>query len=75
MSRIPIEVAARSLSELIERAAKGENVIITSGALPIARLVAVPGDAGHPTFGSARGLITISADFDEPIDDLREYEE
>ena len=75
MSKVPVEDAARSLSELIERAARGESVIITSGTRSVARLVAVGDEAGHPTFGSARGLIQIAPDFDEPIDDMREYEE
>jgi hypothetical protein len=30
---------------------------------------------GKPQFGSARGLIKMSADFDEPLDDLKPYTE
>jgi len=75
MSKVSLEEAGRSLRELVERAAKGESVIITSDAGPVARLVAIEANLGHPSFGSAKGLIEMSPDFDEPIDDMKDYEE
>ena len=30
-------------------------------------------NSGTPKFGSLRGKIKMSADFDEPLDDLKEY--
>jgi hypothetical protein len=34
-----------------------------------------PESAARPRFGSAKGLITISDDFDEPLEDFKEYME
>lgn len=49
----------------------GTEVVITKGARPVAKLVAI---AEKPTrqFGSAKGLIHIAEDLDEPLEDFRE---
>lgn len=35
----------------------------------------VPASKPHPQFGSARGLGFMTADFDEPLEDFKEYME
>lgn len=71
MHKIDVKEAEGRLAELIAEAAEGEEVVITrsDGASFKITPVARP----HPKFGSARGLIEISEDFDEPLEDFDTY--
>lgn len=75
MTQIDIKEAQLHLPELIKQAVDGEEVIITADHQPIVKLVVVSDEAprGRRQFGSAKGLITISDDFDEPLTDFAEY--
>ena len=75
MTRVPIEEAGRQIQQLIDKVAKGEEIVITSDNHPVARLVPMPHEKAQPSFGSARGLIQIGPDFDEPLDDFKEHRE
>ena len=72
MSRIDIDQAKSHLEELIEQVTRGEEVVITKSNRPIARLSAIA-SKGRRQFGSAKGMIWMSEDFDKPLDDFREY--
>ena len=75
MTQIDIKDAQAHLFELVEQAADGEEVVITKNNQSVVKLVAttaVPTE-GHRQFGSAKGLITIADDFDEPLADFNEY--
>lgn len=74
MNEVSLEEAARTLQQLVERAARGESVTILSVTGQVVRLVPVEPPHGQPLFGRAKGLIEMSPDFDEPLEDLREYE-
>lgn len=72
MSQIELQQAKEQFEELIERAANGEAITIVKDNQPLVQLVPVaPAKKRH--FGSAKGLIEIADDFDEPLDDFREY--
>lgn len=53
----------------------GEEVVITHEQKPIAKLVslAAPKLKKRIKAGSAKGLIKIAEDFDEPLEDFKEY--
>lgn len=72
MSRIDIDQAKGKFEELVEQVARGEEFVITKSNRPIARLSSFT-NKRHRLFGSAKGEIWMSEDFDEPIDDFREY--
>jgi len=57
----------------LDEAIKGEEVVISKGERPVVRLVPVTRNGGHPIFGSAKGLIEISEDFDASLDDFQPY--
>lgn len=59
------EAKAR-LSELIERAARGEEVIIARNGKPQARLVALPATPVR-TPGKGAGKWTVRDDFNDPL--------
>ena len=55
------------------RSGGGGEVVITKDNHPVAKLVGYPQQAGKRQLGTARGLITIAEDFDEPLEDFSEY--
>jgi prevent-host-death family protein len=73
MHQVNVEEAKDNLPELIEAAVKGEDVVITKDDEQVVRLVPIPRMKVRPQFGSARGLITMSDDFDDPLPDFQEY--
>jgi antitoxin (DNA-binding transcriptional repressor) of toxin-antitoxin stability system len=74
MSTITLEQAQAQLPTLIANLKPGEEVLITQGQRPVARLV---GEAAEPRTprvpGSAVGLLTIVEDDDEHLEDFKEY--
>ncbi len=75
MTQITLSEASQNLPELIEAALSGEEIIIMKENLPVIKLTPVVPVKRRPKFGSAKGMITISDDFDEPLEDFKEYME
>ncbi|MGB3207242.1 MAG: prevent-host-death protein [Crinalium sp.] len=75
MPQIDIAQAQISLSELIEKVISGEEVVITKNDHAIVKLVAVApvNQRRSHLFGSDSNLISISDDFDEPLEDFQDY--
>lgn len=73
MQQIDLKDAQQHLPEMVERAAGGEEVIIFRDNEPLVKLVAVANTRSKREFGSARGLIEMADDFDESLEDFREY--
>jgi prevent-host-death family protein len=70
---VNIYEAKTRLSQLVDRAAKGDDVIIARAGRPIARLIAYRSPAAVRKPGRMRGRIRIAPNFDEPLpDDLFE---
>lgn len=58
--------AKTHLSQLLDRAAAGEEIVIARAGRPIARLVALGGGSlQRRTPGAWRGQVTIADDFDD----------
>lgn len=76
MAHINLEEAQTRLPDLIAAANRGEEVVIMSEGQPAVRLVPAEPVQPRPRFGSARGKILFMADdFDEPLEDFRDYME
>jgi len=73
MHQVNLEEAKTRLPDLIDAAVGGEEIIITVEDQPVVRLVPIPRARPRPQFGSAQGLITMSDDFDVPLEDFDEY--
>lgn len=67
MQQVNLDEAKTHLTDLIEAAIKGEEVVITKRGQPVVKLVPVSQTKSHPQFGSAKGLISMSDDFDCPF--------
>jgi prevent-host-death family protein len=70
---VNIAEAKARLSELVDKAAKGEEILIARDHKPVARLVAVARASGPRKPGTAKGQVWIAPDFDEVPPDFRDY--
>ncbi len=74
--QVNIHEAKTRLSKLIQAALNGKQVIIARGNKPVVRLEVLPEARGDRKIGNANGLVLAMADdFDEPLEDFREYME
>jgi prevent-host-death family protein len=67
VSSFTIHQAKTNLSKLIKNACKGEEIIITRGSKPVARLVAVGEVRGMRRPGSLKGQLHVGPEFFEPL--------
>lgn len=74
MQKVEIKEAKEHLSELVDQAVKGEEVVITQNDRPLVKMVPVKPEEKRREFGSAKGLIAMADDFDAPLSDLAEYQ-
>jgi prevent-host-death family protein len=57
--------AETHLSQLLDRAAAGEEIVIVRAGRPVARLVALAESSPHCMPGGWRGKVSLAADSDE----------
>lgn len=58
--------AKSTLSQLVEQAEQGEEIVIARAGEPVARIVALRARAKR-TLGQWRGRVTMADDFDAPL--------
>lgn len=77
MSIVTIHVAKTTLSQLIERAREGEEIIIARGAQPVVKLVALDTQQPRRVFGALKGKLSVGPEFFEPLpaDELDAWEQ
>jgi antitoxin (DNA-binding transcriptional repressor) of toxin-antitoxin stability system len=75
MQQVTLDEAKARLGELIDAALQGETVSIAKDEGRAVQLVPVGPPKRRRQFGSAKGLIVMSEDFDAPLEDFREYME
>jgi len=73
MKAVGIHEAKTQFSKLVARAEAGEEVVIRRGGKPVAKLTRYGAPTSPRKPGALRGKIRIADDFDEPLDDFREY--
>jgi len=73
--QVNIQEAKSKLSNLIDQAIAGEEVVISKSGEPVAKLVPFEKPIQNRKPGSAKGKIIISDDFDAPLPDdiLKEF--
>jgi prevent-host-death family protein len=66
--------AKTKLSQLVERAAAGEEIIIAKAGRPLARLVPLAKRTTPRPLGLLAGKVHVGPDFDDPLpDDFMRY--
>ena len=73
MLQVNIHEAKTQLSKLIAKVLDGEEIVIAKGNKPVVKLVRFTTAKQERKLGSAKGKIQMSVDFDEPLDDMKEY--
>ena len=73
MKTVTMHEAKTHLSRLVREAQKGEEIVIARGSQPVVRLVPIEEAIPARRFGTAKGLIHIHEDFDEPLEEFEEY--
>jgi antitoxin (DNA-binding transcriptional repressor) of toxin-antitoxin stability system len=74
MIQVTMNEAKEHLDDLLAAAERGETVLIENGT-QVTQLVSIKRPTRRAVFGSARGLIKTADDFNEPLEDFREYME
>jgi prevent-host-death family protein len=64
---VGVHEAKTHLSRLLRLVAEGEDVVITSGGQPVARLSAVDAVQSEPLLGLDEGRLIIAENFDAPL--------
>jgi len=72
MQKVNVRDAQTHLFELLKAAIEGETVLIVGDDQKTVQLVPLK---ERRKAGSAKGTFTMSEDFDEPLEDFREYME
>ena len=68
MAMVGVHEAKTHFSKLLRRVAMGEEIIITRGGEPVAKLTPV-GKAGKRTLGTDEGTFEVPDDFNAPLPD------
>jgi prevent-host-death family protein len=71
-TQVNLYEAKTHLSELVERAVNGEEIVIAKSGRPRVRLVPVSLRSAPRRLGTLRGTIVLRPDFDEPLTELFE---
>ena len=73
---LTVEEAQINLKDLIDHLAPGEEIVLTLNQQPVAKLVRERLPLARPAPGLGKGSILYMApDFDEPLDEFKEYME
>ena len=73
MIQVDFYQAKDQFLEIIERVLHGEEIVIERDDQPLVKVIAVNAPREPRVFGSARGMIKIADDFDDPLEDFEEY--
>lgn len=65
--------AKTHLSELLQKVLQGESFTITRRGKAVAELKPIQAPAKVSLYGIDKGKIYMAADFDEPLDDFKDY--
>ena len=69
METVNLYDAKTNLSNLVERAARGEEIVIAKAGRPLARLVPLARRTAPRPLGLLAGQVTVGDDFDDPLPD------
>ncbi len=76
MNEVSVYVAKTQLSRLLDRAEKGQEIVITRSGRPVAKLVPLRGSSEPRKLGGLKGRLRIPRDFDAPLPEsvLKDFE-
>ncbi|HYN61732.1 MAG TPA: type II toxin-antitoxin system prevent-host-death family antitoxin [Rubrivivax sp.] len=69
METVNIYDAKTRLSQLVDKAASGEDVVVCRNGKPLVRITRLSEPKRRIRFGVLKGKVSIGADFDAPLPD------
>ncbi len=72
-STVTVQQAAANLPQLIDSLKANDEIIVTDGERPVARIVSTQRPPVLRRPGSARGTLTIISDDDDHLTDFKDY--
>lgn len=69
METVSIREAKKRLSELVDKAASGEDVVVSRNGKPLVRITRLDAPRLCITFGLLKGKLSIPRNFDTPVPD------
>ncbi|MFM7279586.1 MAG: type II toxin-antitoxin system Phd/YefM family antitoxin [Microcystis aeruginosa] len=73
MMQLTVDEAKNQLSELLKAASKGEQVIIQNHEGQDFQLISLAPTVKHPQYGSAKSIVKMLDNFDDPIEEFENY--
>lgn len=73
MTQVDITQVKADISKVLDLAIKGEEIVITQDDKPVAKISPIVPVLRSLKRGSAKGKVWMSDDFDEPLEDFKEY--
>ena len=73
VSKVNIHAAKTHLSRLIQEVVDGGEVVIARDNVPLVQLVLLDTAKSARILGTAKGKVTLAADFEEPLADFDDY--
>lgn len=67
METVNIYEAKTRLSQLVDKAASGEDVVVSRNGKPLVRITRLEASKRPVRFGGLKGRLTIAADLDAPL--------
>jgi prevent-host-death family protein len=76
MVTVNIRAAKANLSRLLARVEAGEEIVISRGTTPVARLTPVRSQPASRRFGALKGIVSVGPEFFGPLpeSDLEKWE-
>ena len=76
MQTVTVKEAAEKLTDLIDAALRGEEIVITKDDKSVVKLMPTQPVKRYPAkAGTAKGQVWMSDDFDEPLEEFKKYME
>jgi len=69
LETVNIYDAKTRLSQLVDKAASGEDVVVSRNGKPLVRITRLEGPKRRIKFGLLKGKLTVPKDFDAPLPD------
>ena len=73
MLQLTLNEAQNQLPENLKAAAEGQQVIIQNHDGKNFQIISLPILSQHPQYGSAKGIVKMLDNFDDPLEDFEDY--
>ncbi|MFM7880823.1 MAG: type II toxin-antitoxin system Phd/YefM family antitoxin [Microcystis panniformis] len=73
MLQLNLNEAQNQLPELLKAVSEGQQVIIQNNEGQDFQIISLAPTVKHPQYGSAKGIVKMLDNFDDPIEEFEEY--